>query len=177
MISMTGYGTAKGILPVGEVEIELKTLNSKNLDINLRLPQLLSSFEMLIRDWIRLAVSRAKVNCTINITRINPEQVGGKVDEDMIRHYYSVLSTIKNVIGSEESIKIDHFLNFKDIFYQDNPLEEDEELFRRLKELFNQAMASLNLSREKEGENLKKDCLERIDILQKTHYNFFHNIN
>jgi len=168
MRSMTGYGTAKSILPVGEVEIELKTLNSKNLDVNLRLPQQLSAFEMPIREWIRSAVSRGKVNCTININRINPDQGGGKVDENMIRHYHSVLTTIKNVIGSTESLKIDHFFNFKDIFYQENHIEEDETLTQQFEKLFKEGITALNLSRENEGENLKKDCLNRIGMVRKT---------
>lgn len=167
MNSMTGFSLTKGNTPLGEVELEIKTLNSKNLDINCRLPRVLSAYETIMRNWIKDNVQRGKINFFINITKFNPDFAGEKVDPDLARHYHNLLLDLNKAVGINSVITTDQLLQFTDIFYKNEDKKVNEEIENSLKAIVDEGFKNLNQSRSIEGGKLKKDFLKRIEILKK----------
>lgn len=165
MNSMTGFSLTKGNTPLGEVEVELKTVNSKNLDINCRLPRILAAYEMITRDWIQENVQRGKVSCFVNMTKFNPDFAGEKVNPDLALHYFNLLNDLNKAVNINTAINTDHLLQFNDIFYKEEDKEVNDEIKSSLNTIFQEGLVKLNKSRKIEGEKLKNDFKQRIKKL------------
>ncbi len=163
--SMTGFANISTTTLLGEMEIEIKSLNSKNLDLSIRLPKVLSSLEMDIREWIKEKISRGKISCYITINKYNIEELGEKLNHEMVKYYRDLLIELKDMTGITSEISLDNIMKFGDIFYTKDSGELSNEVKNEIKELFVKVLEKLNDSRIKEGMKLKKDFSDRIELL------------
>ena len=160
--SMTGYATEKSALSDGEITCEFRTLNSRYLEIYLKLPQQLRNYEDAFKNVIRKHIDRAKVNCVITIseTEVLPDMM--QINAPLVKMYRRLLEDLRMSADIKEPLKISDFLQFKDLF---NIAENvvDDSLVQVVENLLVQTIKQLNVARSEEGENLRKDMLSRLN--------------
>jgi uncharacterized protein (TIGR00255 family) len=164
--SMTGYGKAECLLPDKKLTIEVRTLNSKQLDTNTRLPSLYKEKELEIRQLIASTLERGKVDCSL-FYDLSVEATSGTINAPVVKNYYDQLYKISGELGLEASIELlTTVMRLPDTLRNEKPELVDEE-WSTVKEGLQQALRQANGFRLQEGESLDKDLRERVTAISK----------
>jgi len=171
--SMTGFGRAQISRDGIDVSVEIKSLNSRFLEINLKLTAIVQPKEFEIKELIRRRISRGKITVTIDF-KVNPSvQSPIKVNFDFVGAYVKALRELKRKFKVKGEIKLEHLLSLPNIF-DVNSFDISEEQWEILKEGIEKALENLIESRCKEGEQLAEDIekrvkmiSEKVDLIQK----------
>jgi len=162
--SMTGFGRAQVSKDGIDVSVEVKSLNSRFLEINLRLPAIVQPKEFEIRELIRKRISRGKITVTIDF-KVDPfVRSPIKVNFDFVGAYVKVLRELKRKFKVKGEIKLEHLLSLPNIF-DVNSFDISEEQWEILKEGIEKALENLIESRCKEGEQLAEDIEKRVKMI------------
>lgn len=166
IISMTGYGNAEFERDGVSYSAEIKSFNSKFLEISIKLPRVHSQRENEIRDLVRKYINRGKIIISANLERTAGANLPIDIDEESIQYLNQLFKKIKKVTKSKEKIKLEHFLKFSEIFqHKDEEISEIE--FQNLYECIDLAIQKLMEMKSQEGKELEKDLLNRIDLIEK----------
>ncbi|WP_339610160.1 YicC/YloC family endoribonuclease [uncultured Planktosalinus sp.] len=164
--SMTGFGKAIKQLPNKKITIEIKSLNSKNLDLNARIPSAYREKELQMRTMIANKLERGKVDFNLYI-ELSGEETSSQVNMPVVEEYIKQLSMVVNG-DRTELLKI--AMRMPDALKTERE-EIDEEEFHQITETLEEALNEILTYRSDEGEILKKDFILRIknisEILQK----------
>jgi uncharacterized protein (TIGR00255 family) len=165
--SMTGF--ASGAIQHGNSEIscEIRSLNSRYLEMNIRLPLVIKDLEEAIKGIIREKVSRGKVSCSVTFSSQESLLQNLKVNQGAILMYKNLIDQIRNIAGINEPIKISDILEFKDVFALEEESSIDEALQNSLFRLITDSLVKLNQMRIFEGENLREDLDQRLSNIHK----------
>ncbi len=162
MRSMTGYGKGLGRDENFEVSVEIKSVNNRFLDFNIRLPKELSHEEMAIRDFIKTKVLRGKVNVFVNV-RENPQSENGLfVNWQALKKNFNHLLAIRDTLGIKDEVRLEHLLSFPEVFNPDLEEIAQEKLHPLVFAALGQAMDEFMRMREAEGENILRDVRNRL---------------
>ncbi|WP_418537475.1 YicC/YloC family endoribonuclease [Odoribacter laneus] len=164
--SMTGFG--KMTIETGnkKIVIEVKSLNSKQLDINLRIPNLYKEKEMEIRNLIKNWLERGKIDICIYFDNSETEKAVS-INSLVVEQYFKQMLEVANTLGVEinNNELLQTIMRFPDTLKQ--PSEElDEAEWLKLKAGTEKALEMTDLFRKREGEVLIKDILHRIDLIK-----------
>lgn len=162
--SMTGLG--RGIAQGGEltVETEIKSLNSRFLDISFRFPRDVSVNEFELRDLIKKYVSRGKLTVNIKLQFNEAEVLGNLLDEEALNSTMELLHKIKDKSGIDEEPTLENVLSLQHFFFKEQELDT-ENGFEVIKESLANALEDLKTMRAKEGQALGKDITERLETI------------
>ena len=164
--SMTGYGQGEasenGISAVAEV----RSVNSRYLEVNARLPRSLSLRENDIRELVRAKVSRGKINVVVTIKRESTGDIPLKVNKGAAKSYVKLLNDLRKAAGIKEKVTLDHLLKFSEVMEAGELEATDEREWAVAEKALNEALDELNEMREKEGSELRKDFQSRILSLE-----------
>ena len=159
--SMTGFGLASADHENVKFAVEIKSLNSKFLELNLKLPRAFSEKELLLRNICSKEIERGKVNVSINIERSEENLKGATINAALLSKYYKQLEAINIDLGANSNNLLQAVLSFPDVItYTEEVVNEGE--WDVLQNTFNAALASFNQFRETEGAVLKEDLELRI---------------
>ena len=159
--SMTGYGLAAMDHENVKFAVEIKSLNSKFLELNLKLPKAFSDKELLLRNICSKEIERGKVSVSINIERGEEALKGATINAALLSKYYRELEEININLGANSSNLLQAVLNFPDVIsYVEDEVSEND--WNVLNGIFNTALANFNQFRETEGKVLKADLELRI---------------
>ena len=159
--SMTGYGKSSSTKNKISAEVEVKSVNSRFFEISLKLPSVLSQYDYEIRELIKTKVQRGKINVVIHLKKDGVEN-GVSFDSEKLKAQLTLINKIKKVAGIKEEIKIEHLINNKEIFTsQEGELSKAE--FELIKTALDKAFDKLIQMKRKEGAELSKDFLNRIE--------------
>ena len=158
---MTGFGKHVLQLPGKKITVELKTLNSKNLDINARVPQAYREKELVFRNSIAQALSRGKIDFGLYV-EANGEAASSKINEGVVRDYMGQLGQIA---GGDQLQLLEIALRLPDTLRTEKE-EVDPEEFRQIQEALHQALEDVNAFRSEEGKTLEADFSDRIHAIQ-----------
>ncbi len=164
--SMTGYGKGTAENSNFTVEMEVKSVNSRFLDIYLRLPNSLMNREYEIREIIKGKVSRGKLSVILTLKNISSSNGVPAIDKDKLKAYLAVLKEVKKASKITEKLKLEHLLYNRELFLQ-NEKEYDEEVFKLIKKALEAAVGELKKMRRNEGKELAKDLKRRIETIEK----------
>lgn len=159
--SMTGYGKTVLQLPTKKITIELKSLNSKNLDLNVRIPSYYREKELNIRKDLASALVRGKIDFSIYIEN-NGGETSSKVNESAVKEYMSQLRTI---VDSNEVELLKMAVRLPDALKTERE-ELDEEEWLLIANGINEAIVEINNYRTDEGKALYKDFIVRISNIE-----------
>ncbi|WP_183881704.1 YicC/YloC family endoribonuclease [Pedobacter cryoconitis] len=158
---MTGYGLASTDQENTKFSVEIKSLNSKFLELNLKLPRAYADKELLLRNICSKDIERGKVNVSINIERSEENLKGATINAALLSKYYKQLEAINIDLGANSGNLLQAVLNFPDVIsYTEEVVNEGE--WDILQQTFNTALANFNQFRETEGAVLKQDLELRI---------------
>ena len=162
--SMTGYGKAEQLYNTNVITVEIKTLNSKQLDLSLRTPQELKPYELLYRNEIASNLQRGKIDVTITITNTDVSQ-NTHIEKEVIASYFQQITSISKEYGIPESKDIAAVIFRMPGIFATPEQEYDEDFLTKIVETLSHAIMITNEFREKEGSILKKDLLKRVALI------------
>lgn len=164
--SMTGFSksevTENGITAV----VELKSLNGRHLDISCRMPRTIQHKENIIRDNIRKAISRGSVQVNITLD-INPEQQKYGIDEYAANQFFEVLNEIRKTLKIRETVKLEHVLQFSDMFMDKEEPQDEKLLMEPVIKALKNGIRSLNNMRSREGKQMSQDIISRVKRVER----------
>lgn len=162
--SMTGFGRGDCSSGGFHLTVEIKTLNSRYLDISIRLPQSLQHKEFDLKDVIQKYVSRGKINVNVNLDKSQTGIPNITFSPEMVKSYSQILEGIRRESNLTEPVQLRDILRFEDIFAQreDDP-ETVEEIWKCTVEAAKSALEAANKMRVQEGSELREDLETLLD--------------
>lgn len=166
--SMTGFGRGEASSDGITVTVELKTVNSRYLDISLRLPQSIQERELDLKELLQDYMQRGKVNVSVRVDKADTGEPEITFNKNLVQGYKKMLNDLRDTAGIEEPITLRTFLQFNDIFESREQDEETkEQIWELTREAADAAAQELKQMRLQEGSQLEKDLLKRIDHIEK----------
>lgn len=165
LFSMTGYGRGTTSNKNISIEAEVKSINSRYLDIYFRLPSSLQSKEYELREVIKSKLKRGKVTTIIQIKSSGKDADVPVLSKDKLKALIGFLKDIKKAARINEKIKLDHLLSFKELYLPDE-FEFGEAEFVLVKEALDKAVKDLLKMKKNEGGELAKDLVARIKSIE-----------
>ena len=163
--SMTGFGRCEIQKDSRKFTVELKSVNHRYLDVNIRMPKKLNFFETAIRTLLKSYANRGKVDIFITYEDLSQAQVSVKYNAALAAEYIKYLKQMEEEFGLENDVRVSTLSRYPEVFTMEEQSEDEEELWNGLKEALEGAFAQFVETRKTEGENLKKDILSKLDIL------------
>lgn len=155
--SMTGYGKSVLQLPTKKITVEIKSLNSKNLDLNVRMPSVYREKELGIRKLIAKNLVRGKVDFSI-FAEVTGEETSTQVNKPVINEY---INQLKNIVDGDKTELLKMAVRFPDALNtQRDEIDKDE--WVAIENAINDTLKSINLYRLDEGKALESDFNDRI---------------
>ncbi len=163
IISMTGFGRGEAAENGLNATVEIKTLNSRFLDVSIRLPQQLQQKELQLKELFQKSIKRGKLNVSVNIAQQDNADPTLAVDVDKVKAYTKILNEVREAAGIEEPITIKNITAFGDIFTSEEENEDAIEFkWKLVLKATDLAVKKLMEMREQEGGQLKADLLSRV---------------
>lgn len=158
--SMTGYGAATSASDNYKVTVELKSLNSKYLELVIKLPRVYVKYEHKIRNQLSKQLGRGKVVLLLNVEVLTAEKRTLNINQSLVKKYMEELQVLSDTLGIQQDISMSLLLDLPEVIPTDVDTEDPEEwdlISKSLKE----AAANLTHSRKEEGNALDLDLAER----------------
>ncbi|WP_432412135.1 YicC/YloC family endoribonuclease [Rasiella sp. SM2506] len=159
--SMTGYGKHVIQLPTKKITVEIKSLNSKSLDLNARVPSSYREKELQIRNILSKSLTRGKIDFNLFI-EMTGEATNSKVNEVVVKEY---ISQLKNVVNGDETELLKMAIRMPDSLKTEREEIDDNE-FAEILIAVKEALKEINTYRSDEGAVLKQDFLERVATIE-----------
>jgi len=159
--SMTGFGKSTLQLPAKKISVEIKSLNSKNLDVNTRIPSLYREKENDLRRLISAELERGKIDLSIYM-EVSAEEVSGKINQALVQSY------IRQLKGIHDSMDVDYLaiaMRLPDVLKSEREELDDKE-WDLIWESVQDSISNLKQFRLEEGKFLAKDLLFRIESIE-----------
>ncbi len=163
--SMTGFGKASGTYLNKKITIEIKSLNSKNLDLFVRMPSIYRQNEIELRKIIGNKLDRGKVECNIHVEQID-ESNSQTINKTLIKNYHEQLVGIANELSINQENILGTLLRMPDVFTVEHE-DLDEKEWEFIVSILDKAILEHISFRTKEGENLADEFSLRIANIQK----------
>ncbi|HJB94906.1 MAG TPA: YicC family protein, partial [Candidatus Mediterraneibacter intestinigallinarum] len=163
--SMTGFGRCEVQKDSRKFTVELKSVNHRYLDVNIRMPKKLNFFETAIRTLLKSYANRGKVDIFITYEDLSQTQVSVKYNAALAAEYMKYLKQMEEEFGLENDVRVSTLSRYPEVFTMEEQSEDEEELWNGLKEALEGAFTQFVETRKTEGENLKKDITSKLDLL------------
>ena len=161
--SMTGFGRCEVAEGQRRFVVEMKGVNHRYLDVNIRMPKKLNFFETAIRSLLKQSVQRGKVDIFITYEDLSESQVALKYNETLAGEYLKYFQQMQETFGLENDVRVSHLSRCPEVLTMEEQAVDEEELWNELKKALSGAISQFVETRSTEGENLKKDLLEKLD--------------
>ncbi len=160
--SMTGYGKEVIQLPSKTITIEIKSLNSKGLDLNTRVPSAYREKELEIRDLLAKSLQRGKIDFSLYI-EVTGEEVTTQLNESVVKQYIKQLA---NVVNGDQMELLKMAVRMPDAMKTERE-EIDEKEYKTILQGIDKALEAINEYRTDEGLVLQNDFLDRSKTISK----------
>ena len=159
--SMTGYGRAVETVNGREFTVELRSVNNRYLDCTVKLPRALSFAEDAVKQAVKGAISRGKVDVFISVRSEGAEDVKITLNTAMVEGYLGAMHQMAKDYGIREDISVSLLSRMPDVFTVDKPEVDEEQLLADLLSVVNQALERFDAMRSAEGRALENDLRSR----------------
>lgn len=158
--SMTGFGRAEQTVNDKSYLVEIKSLNGKQFEINLKIPQLLKSYEFDIRTLLQESLLRGNVDCLITIKQ-NGATKPVVINTDLIKAYYKQIESLAGELNIDTNAVLSSLLRLPEVVSPTNEILSKDD-WNDLKKVIEQALKELNYHRTDEGKSIEKELILRI---------------
>ncbi len=164
MNSMTGYGYKEIVSGTTQISVEIKSVNARFLDLNINLPSFLNSLESRLRKCVSDRVVRGKVDVNIRIRETSSNAVVSYDPNAAISYRDAIAGIAKVLGGKEDEIPLGLIIQQEGVLNVTHEYDA-ESYWEKILPVFTEVFDQFILDRNREGENLKKDLLSKLDIL------------
>ena len=161
--SMTGFGRAEVTEGERKFTIEIKSVNHRYLDTNIKMPKKFSFFESSIRNVLKQYMQRGKVDVFITYEDFSEENVCIKYNKEIANEYFQYLNQMAEQFGLDNDIRVSTLSRYPEVFTMEEQTVDEKELWNVLEKALKQAAEGFVETRIKEGENLRNDLFEKLD--------------
>ena len=159
--SMTGYGRSVETVNGREFTVELRSVNNRYLDCSVRLPRLLSFAEDSVKQAVKAAVSRGKVDVFISVSTEGGEDARITLNKSVLEGYLAAMNQMVEEYGVRNDIGVSSLSRLPEVLTVEKPEVDEEQLLTDLMCVVNNALAGYNAMRETEGQALDVDLRSR----------------
>jgi uncharacterized protein (TIGR00255 family) len=161
--SMTGFGRSEGETGLGRINMEVRSINHRYLDVNLKLPKRLGPFENRIKEMVRSMIFRGKIDVTLRLDSSGEGRVQFSVDSALAEQYHRALKTLKASLQLPGEITLDLLVGAKDIITAKEESEDVEPYWSQILPILQQCLQQISAMKGVEGESLTRDIEQRLD--------------
>ncbi len=164
--SMTGFGRYEFSSGDRKFTVEVKGVNHRYLDVSVRMPKKFNFYETAVRTLLKQYASRGKVDIFISYEDLSQNQLSLKYNEVLAREYMKCFGQMKQEFEIEYDIRVSTLARCPEVLTMEEQGEDEEELWNGLKNALEGAFERFSETRAAEGENLKKDILEKLSLME-----------
>ena len=161
--SMTGFGRSESVTKDRKIIIEMKSVNHRYCDLNIKMPKKFNYFEAAIRNHLKQYIGRGKVDIFITYEDYTEDNVCIKYNSDIASEYVKYLGQMAEEFGLKSDLSSVALSRFPEVLILEDQSENEEELWRELVVILDEAANKFVESRTKEGEALKNDLIGKLD--------------
>ena len=161
--SMTGFGRSESVTKDRKIIIEMKSVNHRYCDLNIKMPKKFNYFEAAIRNHLKQYIGRGKVDIFITYEDYTEDNVCIKYNSDIASEYVKYLGQMSEEFGLKSDLSSVALSRFPEVLILEDQSENEEELWRELVVILDEAANKFVESRTKEGEALKNDLIGKLD--------------
>lgn len=161
--SMTGFGRCEFTDEKRKFTVELKSVNHRYLDVNIKMPKKLNFFESSIRTLLKEYIERGKVDVYITYEDYTEDNYALKYNASLAAQYLNYLNSMAEEFGLENDIRVSNLSRYPDVLVMEEQDVDEKELWDGLEHALRGACEQFVASRIKEGENLKGDLIDKLD--------------
>lgn len=162
--SMTGFGRAEQTVGEKTFMVEIKALNGKQFELQLKLPPLLRPYEFEIRNILQEQLTRGTIDCYVNIKQ-NGTTKPVNINTDLIKAYYKQLEVLAGELNIDTNAVLSSLLRLPEVVTPTMDVLSEGD-FKEFSLVLQTALKELNLHRVEEGASLEKDLLKRIENIK-----------
>ena len=159
--SMTGYGRAVETVNGREYTIELRSVNNRYLDCSVRLPRILSFGEDAVKQAVKNAISRGKVDVYISVRSENGDEIQVSLNKAVLESYLCAMRQMVEEYGVADDISVSAVSRLPEVFSLEKPQVDEEQLLADMMTVLDKALESYDAMRKAEGEALDRDLRSR----------------
>ena len=170
---MTGYGRAVQTIDGREITVELRSVNNRYLDCTVKLPRMFSFAEDSVKNRVKAAVSRGKVDVYIGVNAVQTADVQVAVNRPVLESYLAALRQIETEYGVRDDVTVMSLARLPDVFSVEKTQEDEQKLTQDILSVAEEAISRYNAMRETEGAALETDLrgraatiLERVALVE-----------
>ncbi len=163
--SMTGYGSAKGVVDGLEISVELKSVNNRYLDTSVRLPRSFLFAEDLVKSLVQKHISRGKVDVFINVDASQTGDMTVRVNEALLKAYLDAIGHIAEEYHLQMDLTAMSVSRIPDVLSVEKNDLDAEAISAGIGAIAEQALAEFDAMRLREGEKLRDDVLSRLQTI------------
>jgi uncharacterized protein (TIGR00255 family) len=165
--SMTGYGIAKGESGAISITVELKSVNNRYLDCNIRMPRVYTAIEDTLKAAVTRSISRGKVDVFINVDTSKAESIAVKINKPVADAYIAVLQTLSDEYGLSSNVSAIEFARFPDVLQLEKNETDADALTKDICAVLEEALRNFDIMRAREGDNLSSDITQRLNEIER----------
>lgn len=161
--SMTGFGRCELAEGDHKFTVELKSVNHRYLDVNIKMPKMLNFFESAIRNLLKEYIQRGKVDVFITYEDSSEKTATVKYNRNVASEYLRYLKQMAEEFDLDNDVRVSTLSRYPEVLSMEEAAIDEEQIWRLLEKTIRQAAQEFVESRVKEGENLKDDLIAKLD--------------
>lgn len=161
--SMTGFGRCEAAEGERKITVEMKAVNHRYLDVNIKMPKKLNFFEAAIRSELKNYIQRGKVDIFITYEDLTESNVCVKYNKELAAEYMKYLQQMEKDFSLDNDIRVSTLSRYPEILTMEEQTIDEEELWQLLDKAIKGAAEAFVETRIREGENLRKDLIAKLD--------------
>ena len=163
--SMTGYGRAVETINGREFTVEIRSVNNRYLDCNVKMPRAITFAEEAVKAAVKAAVSRGKVDVFISMNSEAGDEIQVKLNKTVVEGYLAAMRQMVVEYGVKDDISVSTLSRMSDVFVVEKPQTDEDQLKNDLLSVVDKALANYNQMRAVEGAALEADLRNRAGTI------------
>ena len=163
--SMTGFGRYEVAEDNRRITVEMKAVNHRYLDVNVKIPKKLSFFESAVRNLMKEYMQRGKVDIYITYEDFNEANFALQYNEKLAGEYLKYLTKMSETFHLENDIRVSSLSRYPEVLMMEEQDTDEKELWALLEKALRGASEGFVETRIKEGENLRADLIDKLDTM------------
>ena len=163
---MTGYGRGEEVRGGRNIMVEVRSVNNRYLDCNIKLPRLYVFAEDAIKSLVQGTISRGKVDVFVTLGPSEEGDVKVSLNRPVADGYYQALCEMRDAYGLRDDISVSLLSRFPDVFLVEKNEDDVKAVAEDICAVLSQALADFDAMRTREGEKLEQDVAQRADTIE-----------
>ncbi|MCS7082912.1 MAG: YicC family protein [Bacteroidetes bacterium] len=160
--SMTGFGRGEATSEELTAVVEMRSLNSRFCEVQVRLPRVFSAYEAELREYVRRELARGKIMVTVELRRNGLLEAELELNEEAAQAVYALLERLRKSCGIADPVRLEHVLQFREVLSVPGSQPWDEQAWTLVRQAAQQALEALRAMRRQEGQALAADLAARV---------------